>query len=187
MHSWVWNKLLTVTGKTDASMKYQASCNCSHNFFEGENFFSPIFISCSSIMVISSFFFHYKNTYLKTKTPSSVSKFENFNQATEYKKYYKCSCISTQNYLNWVLKVIRSLLLFFSDGASISGAVSTVHCYHKHLSERNLPIWKQKYQILREQNFMELCTFSWLSQNPRNEIRYPSIHLVLSLMCSMHV
>jgi len=34
---------------------------------------------------------------------------------------------------------------------------------------------------------MELCTFSWLSQNPRNELRYPCIQLVHSHIFSMHV
>jgi len=74
-----------------------------------------------------------------------------------------------------------------SDGASISGAVSTVHCYRKHLSESTLRIENQTFEILSEENCMELSTFSSLSQTLRYKLRYPCIQLVLSLIFSMHV
>jgi hypothetical protein len=122
----------------------------------------------------SLFCFHEKNIHLKKSTSYSMSKFGPFNQASEYQKHYKCNCVNAQNYRNWVLKVTRSLL-FVSDGATISGAVSTVHCYQKHLSESSYPIQTKIYQILSEQNCMELYIFSSLSQKPRNKFIYPCI------------
>jgi len=102
---------------------------------------------------------HNKNLYLSQKTPSSVSNCEHFNQTSEYQKYYKCyicfAIILMQNYSNWVLRVTWSLLLV-SDGAHISGAVSAVHCYRKHLSDSNLLLRIKIYQILCEENFINI-------------------------------
>jgi len=121
------------------------------------------------------------------KTSASVSDCRYFNRASEYQKYDKiniyiyiyiyCNCFKAQYYRYRVIKVTRSLLLV-SDGASISGEVSTM--LQKHLSESSL-------LILSEQNFMELYIFSSLSQNFRNKFRYPSIQLDLSVIFAIHV
>jgi len=50
-----------------------------------------------------------------------------------------------------------------------------------------LRIENQTFEILSEENCMELSTFSSLSQTLRYKLRYPCIQLVLSLIFSMHV
>ena len=83
--------------------------------------------------------------------------------------------VNAQNYRNWELKVKRSSLLV-SDGESVRGAVSTAHCYQKHLSDSRLPIRIRIYEILSEHKFMELYIFLIRSQNLRNKCIYPYIN-----------
>jgi hypothetical protein len=64
--------------------------------------------------------------------------------------------VNAQNIRNWEIKITRSLLLI-SDGATISGAVSTL--LPKYLSESSLPVRTQIYKILFEENFMEQNIF----------------------------
>jgi hypothetical protein len=57
---------------------------------------------------------------------------------------------------NWEIKVTQSLLLI-SDGATVSGAVSTL--LPKYMSESSSPVRNQIYKIFFEENLMEQYIF----------------------------
>jgi len=93
--------------------------------------------------------------------------------------------IIVQNY-NWTLIVTRNLRLV-SDGANIIRAVSTVRCYQNICLRAICPYEHSSIKFWGNKIWWSCVPFSWLTQSPRSELRYPYIQLVHSIIFSIHV